>query len=47
MENGLGAALLIGSGDATGGAIARAFAANGLMACIRRKPIANPFTLLG
>jgi NAD(P)-dependent dehydrogenase (short-subunit alcohol dehydrogenase family) len=32
------AALIIGAGDATGGAIARAFAAEGLVACINRRP---------
>lgn len=33
-----GAALIIGAGDATGGAIARAFARDGLTACITRRP---------
>jgi NAD(P)-dependent dehydrogenase (short-subunit alcohol dehydrogenase family) len=33
-----GAALIIGAGDATGGAIARAFAAQGLVACVNRRP---------
>lgn len=32
------AALIIGAGDATGGAIARAFARDGLTACITRRP---------
>ena len=32
------AAIIIGAGDATGGAIARAFAAEGLTACINRRP---------
>lgn len=32
------AALIIGAGDATGGAIARAFAADGLIACVNRRP---------
>jgi NAD(P)-dependent dehydrogenase (short-subunit alcohol dehydrogenase family) len=32
-----GAALIIGAGDATGGAIARAFAADGLTACVNRR----------
>jgi NAD(P)-dependent dehydrogenase (short-subunit alcohol dehydrogenase family) len=31
------AALIIGAGDATGGAIARAFAAEGLVACVNRR----------
>jgi NAD(P)-dependent dehydrogenase (short-subunit alcohol dehydrogenase family) len=33
-----GAALVIGAGDATGGAIARAFAAEGFTACVNRRP---------
>lgn len=33
------AALIIGAGDATGGAIARAFAAEGLTACVNRRPV--------
>lgn len=33
-----GAALIIGAGDATGGAVARAFAREGLTACITRRP---------
>ncbi|MEY4270846.1 MAG: hypothetical protein RLZZ58_2062 [Pseudomonadota bacterium] len=33
-----GAAVVIGAGDATGGAIARAFAATGLTACVNRRP---------
>lgn len=33
-----GAALIIGAGDATGGAIARAFAREGLTACVNRRP---------
>ena len=33
-----GAALIIGAGDATGGAIARAFARDGLTACVTRRP---------
>lgn len=33
-----GAALVIGAGDATGGAIARAFAREGLTACVTRRP---------
>jgi NAD(P)-dependent dehydrogenase (short-subunit alcohol dehydrogenase family) len=33
-----GAALIIGAGDATGGAIARAFAAEGYVACVNRRP---------
>jgi NAD(P)-dependent dehydrogenase (short-subunit alcohol dehydrogenase family) len=32
------AALVIGAGDATGGAIARAFAREGLTACVNRRP---------
>ncbi|WRH75924.1 MAG: SDR family oxidoreductase [Sphingobium sp.] len=32
------AALIIGAGDATGGAIARAFAAEGYIACVNRRP---------
>lgn len=32
------AALIIGAGDATGGAIARAFAREGLTACVNRRP---------
>jgi len=32
------AALVIGAGDATGGAIARAFAAEGYVACVNRRP---------
>lgn len=32
------AALIIGAGDATGGAIARAFARDGLVACVSRRP---------
>ena len=32
------AAVIIGAGDATGGAIARAFAAEGLVACVSRRP---------
>jgi NAD(P)-dependent dehydrogenase (short-subunit alcohol dehydrogenase family) len=32
------AALIIGAGDATGGAIARAFARDGLTACVSRRP---------
>lgn len=32
------AAVIIGAGDATGGAIARAFAAEGLVACVNRRP---------
>ncbi len=31
-------ALIIGAGDATGGAIARAFAAEGFVACVNRRP---------
>lgn len=31
-------AVIIGAGDATGGAIARAFAAEGLIACVNRRP---------
>lgn len=33
-----GAALIVGAGDATGGAIARAFARDGLTACVNRRP---------
>lgn len=33
-----GACLVIGAGDATGGAVARAFAAQGLTACVVRRP---------
>lgn len=33
----MGAAVIIGAGDATGGAIARAFAAQGLTACVNRR----------
>jgi NAD(P)-dependent dehydrogenase (short-subunit alcohol dehydrogenase family) len=32
------AALIVGAGDATGGAIARAFAREGLIACVNRRP---------
>jgi NAD(P)-dependent dehydrogenase (short-subunit alcohol dehydrogenase family) len=32
------AALIIGAGDATGGAIARAFARDGFVACVNRRP---------
>ncbi|MBU4567724.1 MAG: SDR family NAD(P)-dependent oxidoreductase, partial [Alphaproteobacteria bacterium] len=32
-----GAALIVGAGDATGGAIARAFAREGLTACVTRR----------
>jgi NAD(P)-dependent dehydrogenase (short-subunit alcohol dehydrogenase family) len=32
------AAIIIGAGDATGGAIARAFAREGLVACVNRRP---------
>ncbi len=32
------AALIVGAGDATGGAIARAFAQDGLIACVNRRP---------
>ena len=35
------AAIIIGAGDATGGAIARAFAAEGLTACVNRRPRNN------
>jgi NAD(P)-dependent dehydrogenase (short-subunit alcohol dehydrogenase family) len=34
----LSAALIIGAGDATGAAIARAFAADGFTACVNRRP---------
>ena len=34
----MSAALIIGAGDATGGAIAKAFAADGLTACVTRRP---------
>lgn len=34
----MSAALVIGAGDATGGAIARAFAAEGYTACVNRRP---------
>jgi NAD(P)-dependent dehydrogenase (short-subunit alcohol dehydrogenase family) len=34
----MAAALIIGAGDATGGAIARAFAAEGYTACVNRRP---------
>jgi NAD(P)-dependent dehydrogenase (short-subunit alcohol dehydrogenase family) len=34
----MAAAVIIGAGDATGGAIARAFAAEGLIACVVRRP---------
>jgi NAD(P)-dependent dehydrogenase (short-subunit alcohol dehydrogenase family) len=34
----LSATLIIGAGDATGGAIARAFAAEGYTACVNRRP---------
>ncbi|MFN7179630.1 SDR family NAD(P)-dependent oxidoreductase [Hyphomonas sp.] len=33
-----GAALIVGAGDATGGAIAKAFAREGLVACVSRRP---------
>lgn len=36
-RNEAGAALVIGAGDATGGAIARAFAREGLTACVNRR----------
>lgn len=35
--DGKGAALVVGAGDATGGAIARAFAREGLTACVNRR----------
>jgi NAD(P)-dependent dehydrogenase (short-subunit alcohol dehydrogenase family) len=35
---GVSAALIIGAGDATGGAIAKAFAAEGYTACVNRRP---------
>ena len=38
MSDTKGAALIVGAGDATGGAIARAFAREGLTACITRRP---------
>ncbi|MEZ5985527.1 MAG: SDR family oxidoreductase [Hyphomonas sp.] len=38
MANSTGAALIIGAGDATGGAIAKAFAREGLTACVTRRP---------
>ncbi|MEZ6010687.1 MAG: SDR family oxidoreductase [Hyphomonas sp.] len=38
MATGSGAALIIGAGDATGGAIAKAFARDGLTACVTRRP---------
>ena len=34
----MSAALIIGAGDATGGAIARAFAAEGYTSCVNRRP---------
>lgn len=34
----MGAALIVGAGDATGGAIAKAFARDGLTACVTRRP---------
>jgi NAD(P)-dependent dehydrogenase (short-subunit alcohol dehydrogenase family) len=34
----MSAALVVGAGDATGGAIARAFAAEGYTACVNRRP---------
>ena len=34
----MSAALIIGAGDATGGAIAKAFAAEGFTACVNRRP---------
>jgi len=34
----MSAALIIGAGDATGGAVAKAFAADGLTACVTRRP---------
>ena len=34
----MSAALIIGAGDATGGAIAKAFAADGYTACVNRRP---------
>ncbi len=33
-----GAVLIVGAGDATGGAIAKAFAAEGYVACVNRRP---------
>lgn len=36
--SGTPAAIIIGAGDATGGAIARAFAREGLVACVNRRP---------
>lgn len=39
MSDRPGAAVIIGAGDATGGAIARAFAAEGLTACVNRRPV--------
>lgn len=38
MSDKRAAAVIIGAGDATGGAIARAFAAEGLTACVNRRP---------
>ena len=38
MAHSTGAALIIGAGDATGGAIAKAFAREGLTACVTRRP---------
>ncbi|MCA8905279.1 MAG: SDR family NAD(P)-dependent oxidoreductase, partial [Hyphomonas sp.] len=37
MADRQGAALIVGAGDATGGAIARAFAREGLTTCITRR----------
>ena len=34
----MSAALIIGAGDATGGAIAKAFAAEGHIVCVNRRP---------
>jgi NAD(P)-dependent dehydrogenase (short-subunit alcohol dehydrogenase family) len=36
-ENQMVAALIVGAGDATGGAIARAFAREGYFACVNRR----------
>lgn len=49
MADSTGTALIIGAGDATGGAIARAFAREGLTACVSRRPrnLSDLDTLVG
>jgi NAD(P)-dependent dehydrogenase (short-subunit alcohol dehydrogenase family) len=46
MGNGKGVALVIGAGDATGGAIARRFARDGYTACVTRREVEHLETLV-